>query len=246
MGIGDQVVAVQFFRLLPVVDDRADERIGIDVEHRAFHLPRPPQDLRVVGAAPVRVAVIGKPLSYIDAVAAAGNPKGFFDADALPVRPGQRHDHLVAIAELVGGCGAFEDRVVIGFRAFAEGVEPGPDEPEFTTPGVEQLHEHVRLVFGDRVVQQARLLQRAAIGADLDFEDVRAHADRSDARLHFGRRRFRQCRRLVGHGRRSGVFRRQRRGAQLIGRRYAFAFGGRRAGSWLRTIVLHPGLVGHP
>ncbi len=209
--------------------------------------------MRIVGAAPVHVTVIGNPLANVDAVAAASDAKGFFDADALPVRPGQRHDQLVGIAELVGSFGALEDRVVIGFGAIAEGVEPGADEPEFAAAGIEQLHEHVGLVFGDRVIQQPRLLQRAAFGADLEIEDVSKQADRVGARLDVCRRRLCQRWRGVCHGWRgvchgwcSGVFGRQRRGAELLGRLNDVTVGRGRAGSWLRTIVRNPGLVGHP
>ncbi len=125
---------------------------------------------------------------------------------------------------------------------------PDSMSPIFSWSRAQQLDQGIGFVLGDRVFQQHRFLQRAALRADLDIEYVGAdaHNRRRPAWLRcigcgHGRRRFGvgviDLRQVIGHGRHG-----DRCDSVVLCSLALLAIDRRRRGA----VVLHPRLVRHP
>ena len=238
-----QVVALELLGLVAVVNDRANERIRVDVEHRALDLRRPPLDADVLGAPPGNIPAVADLLLEVDAVAAAPEAIALLNGHAAGVGPAQRYHEFVGAAEFEGRLRGRKLGQVRRLRPTRCGTHPGLDEAEGLTARIEEPDE-LRVILGDRVFLEGGPLQRAADAADRNIEDVGADRDQrrpgdSSSRLAA----FRDGRRTVlrGDGRQILVGRRQiRRGEGL------FALHRCRRGGCLRPVVPLPRLPGHP
>ena len=171
-----QVVALEFFGLVAVVDLRPVERIRVDVEHRAIDTLRAPQQLRVLVAAPGFAAVVDEGLLDPDRVAAAADDEALLDGHAALVGPRQRHREVVRIPQRVLAARRGEERVLVRGGA-GRAAQARTNQAEVAVLRAQELDEFVGTVFLYRVTEHRRPHERAAARRNLQFEDIGTHRD---------------------------------------------------------------------